>query len=416
MRRSLIISMIVLMGCASPLVEQLKVDIKYGRIDDAIEHGREAAEKEPDNPVVHLLLGQAYIHASRWVDATSELDEAIRLDSVLVVTKMEEDPDFYWTTYYNAGIEFMKEEDYQQASRLFIRAIGIDPSEPRAYNNLGFTYLMLGDEQKMIENYIKATDIDSTNVDAYYNLGFYHANHGDYDVALDYVQKAEKLGVPELEKYTKEFFKLFTRELGPAEREEYLERLISAEESQRKEILASELNAEVVDRALRILDGIEKRTGRVAEILSTQGLIYVNTEKEAEAEDVLKRALMYSKDDSDTYFYLILALQRQEKYGDALPYLEKMAEIDPSDIRAWFQLGVSHFRTENCDEALEAFTKAIELNPSYPDAYTNRGNVYAKKADLMKAKGKKQEERELRELAKQDFQKADALEKTRESE
>lgn len=416
MRRTLVLFLIILMGCASPLLEQLKVDLKYGRIDDAIAHGKEAVSQEPNNPTAHFLLGQAYIHASKWIDATSELDQAIKLDSVHIMARMKEDPDFYWTTYYNAGIEFMKEEDYEKASQLFTQASVIHPLKPESYNNLGFTYLMLGDEQKMIESYTKSIEIDSANVDAHYNLGFYYNSYGDHDRALDYMEKAERLAVPELEKYREQLFTLSSRELAPIEEKEYLEKFISAEEFQRREVLTSDLGVENVDRALKILEEIESKTKRLGEILSTKGLIHLNAERLQEAEEALRKALTYSKNDSDIYFYLILALQRQERYEDALPYLGEMADLDPSDIRVWFQLGVSHFRTQDYDEALEAFTKAIDLNQNYPDAYVNRGNVYTRKADLMKAEGRKKEERELRELAKRDFQRADALEKTGESE
>lgn len=89
-----------------------------------------------------------------------------------------------------------------------------------------------------------------------------------------------------------------------------------------------------------------------------------------------------------------------------------MIDLDPSDIRGWFQLGVSHFRTERYEEALETFTKVIELKPDYAGAYDNRGNVYVKKADLMRAKGKTKEEKEFRKLANQDFLKAEALRET----
>lgn len=412
MRRYFILFLVVLIGCASPLVEQLKVDLKYGRIDAAIEHGEEAVMKEPDNAIAHFLLAQAYMHKSRWSDAASELDAALELDSALIMTEIKEDPGFYWTAYYNVGIELMKEGIFQDASKSFIKATRLDSSKPEAYNNLAYTYLMLGDEQKMLESYTKVIEIDSTNIEAYYNLGFYYTNKGDYETALNYIEKAEKLAIPILKEYEDEFFKLTTRPLEPKEKKDYLKKLFSEEETKRKELLTSELGMEDAERGLEILNKIEQKTQRLGEIMSTKGLIYLNTQRKKEAVESLKKALAYVEDDPDTYFYLILALQRQEKYEDALPYLKRMNELFPSDVRGWFQLGVSYFRTEQYDDAIKAFTKVIELNPNYSDAYINRGNVYARKADLMAKEGKKKEEMELRRLATQDFEKADQLEKT----
>ena len=239
----------------------------------------------------------------------------------------------------------------------------------------------------------------------------YYNSQGDREAGLEYMEKAEKFAVPNLQKYESQYFELHSHPLPPSDRVEHLKALRSMEESQRKETLASRVAEENLDRAVRLLDEIDKKSTRLGEILSIRGLIHLNNGEEAEAQAILERALVYSKDNPDTYFYLILALQRQEDYEGALPYLTKMREHNPSDIRVWFQLGVSHFRTGDYDQALEAFTRAIEINPDYPDAYVNRGNVYTKKADLMKEQGRTADERALRERAKEDFKKADALEK-----
>jgi len=414
MRRVYVVLLVVVIGCASPVIEQLKVDLKYGRIDAAIEHGEEAVAKEPGNPIAHFLLGQAYIHASRWLDATAEVDNALKLDSVLVWGEIEKEPGVFWTAYYNAGIQFTKQEDYAQANRFFVRATKIDPSKPEAYNNLGFSFLMLGDEEMMLESYAKAIEQDSTNAEAYFNIGFYHTNRGEYEQALEYMNKAEKFVTPQVKRYTDEFFNLAPGTFAPAEREVYLDRLSAEDSSGKREILTSELQVDNPDRALALLDEVQERNERLGEILTTIGLIHLNTQKVEEAETALRSALTYVRSNPDTYFYLVLALQRQQKYDEALSYLDKMIETHPSDIRGWFQLGVSHFRIGKYDDAIQAFSEVIRLQPDRPDAYVNRGNVYAKKADLMKAQGKIEEEKNLRDLAKADFEKAEDLERIEE--
>ncbi len=417
MKRLFVLFLIVLIGCASPLVEQLKVDLKYGRWDDAIGHGKEAVAQEPGNALAHFYLAKAYIHSAKWNDATSELSTALRLDSTVVMAEVSKDPGFYCDAYYKTGRVLMDEENHEQAVELFLQASKMEPLNPTAYNYLARAYDALGDEEKMMANYSKALEIDSTNVDANYYLGLYHTNKGNYDLALDYMDRAEKLATGKLEKYKKELFGFFFHEPGPREKEEYLEKLISAEEPQRKEILTAALSEEEnLDRALRIVEVIEDRIRRIGETASIKGLNYLNSGRETEAEEMIRSALVYSKDDADLYFYLVLALQRQDKYEESFPYLEKLIDLDPSDLRGWFQLGVSYFRTDKYDEAIEAFTKAIELKPDSPDGYINRGNVYAKKADLMKKQGKKKEERKLRKLATQDFEKAETLEKAGELE
>jgi tetratricopeptide (TPR) repeat protein len=411
MRRLLIFVVIVLTGCASPLVEQIKVDLRYDRFDDALEHGREAVAKEPNNALAHFLLGQAYIHTSQWTDAVAEVDRALELDEPLIMNDIEKDPGFYWSAYYNAGIQHVGLQEYDRALELFLRSAAIDSGNAESYNYLGYTYLMLGDEEKMMESYGKAIEIDSANAEAYFNLGLYYANRREHDQAMKYIERAESLAAPVLEEYQNGFFEFVGEPPATEEKEACISRLMAADSSVRGEILTSEFSVTDVGRGLHILGEIEERRVRIGEILSTKGLIFLNQGMQEDAEGMLLNSLSYWDDYPDTYFYLVLALQAQGKYEETFDFLDTMIDLDSSDVRGWFQRGVSYFRTGKYDEALETFGKVIELSPDDPDAYVNRGSVYVKQADLAKTRGKTAEEERLRDLATRDFQKAEELEK-----
>jgi tetratricopeptide (TPR) repeat protein len=412
MKRLLILVIIVLTGCASPLVEQIKVDLRYDRFADAVQHGKEAVAQEPNNALAHFLLGQAYIHTSQWTDAVAEVDRALELDEALIMTDIRKDPGFYWSAYYNAGIQRVGAQDYDRALELFLRASDIDPAKAESYNYLGYTYLMLGDDEKMMESYSHAIEIDSANAEAYFNLGLYYANRREHEQALEYIELAESLSVPVLEEYSEGFFELMSEAPSSEEKEAWMLKLMAADSLMRREILDSELEISEVDRGIHILSEIEEKRIRVGEILSTKGLIFLNQGKEEEAEGVLLNSLTYWDDYVDTYFYLALALQAQGKYEETFDFLDTMIGLDSSDVRGWFQKGVSYFRTTKYDEALEVFAKVIELSPDDPDAYVNRGSVYVKQADLARTRGRTAEEERLRDLATRDFQKAEELEKT----
>jgi len=52
---------------------------------------------------------------------------------------------------------------------------------------------------------------------------------------------------------------------------------------------------------------------------------------------------------------------------------------------AFLGLGSTCMMLGRLDEALEAYTRVIELSPNNPEAYRNRGIVYARKGDTDRA-------------------------------
>jgi tetratricopeptide (TPR) repeat protein len=96
----------------------------------------------------------------------------------------------------DAGIAAAKGGDYDEAIRLFTKAIESGELSREnlsiAYYNRGNAWQSKGDSDKAIADYTKAIEIDPKHARAYYNRGKAWKKKGDYDKAIaDYTKAIE---------------------------------------------------------------------------------------------------------------------------------------------------------------------------------------------------------------------------------
>lgn len=68
--------------------------------------------------------------------------------------------------YYESGIAYIKEEEYDRAIEDFTAALQINPNYAEALNSRGIAYALKGDRAKAIENWKDVLKIDPHNTTA----------------------------------------------------------------------------------------------------------------------------------------------------------------------------------------------------------------------------------------------------------
>jgi Tfp pilus assembly protein PilF len=114
-----------------------------------------------------------------------------------------EDPKVKARAKVEKGIEILYQSRYQDAIIEFESAIKSDPVNFEAYHYLAASYANLGKYKDAIENYKKAIEINPKYANAYFNLGLIFEHNADRDSACFYFLKAEELGKPNMNDYTK---------------------------------------------------------------------------------------------------------------------------------------------------------------------------------------------------------------------
>ena len=86
--------------------------------------------------------------------------------------------------YFEKGVDYINQGDYQQAIEEFNRVISIDSEYVDAYCGIGIAYLNQKDYKKAIETFEKATALDPDEPIAYYLLGRAYEEIMNYEKAI----------------------------------------------------------------------------------------------------------------------------------------------------------------------------------------------------------------------------------------
>lgn len=145
-----------------------------------------------------------------------------------------------------------------------------------------------------------------------------------------------------------------------AERLQAIQRSAQAREFERA--------AELADAALA--DGLEHPL-----VLNVLALRHEHAGRLAEAEQLLRRAVVLAPRDRAARNALGLCLLRLERYGAALEQFDALAAGEPRLPHAHANRGAALFALARVGEAERAFQRALELDPRQPGALAGRARI-----------------------------------------
>ncbi len=77
----------------------------------------------------------------------------------------------YRNQYYNQGVDYLNQKNFEEAIIVLTKAIKIDQKYKEAYNNRGIAYGELNRHEDAINDYTEAIKIDDKYLNAYINRG-----------------------------------------------------------------------------------------------------------------------------------------------------------------------------------------------------------------------------------------------------
>lgn len=92
--------------------------------------------------------------------------------------------------YFNLGLSFLNEGNYQMAYIQFQKAYGIEPRNKEILNSLGLIYLHFGDLEKSKKLFLDAITIDDSFSIAHNNLGIVYTRMLNWHDAIRHFKKA----------------------------------------------------------------------------------------------------------------------------------------------------------------------------------------------------------------------------------
>ncbi|MBI4295345.1 MAG: tetratricopeptide repeat protein, partial [Chloroflexi bacterium] len=145
--------------------------------------GLEYAEQSPDKTLVAMA---AYELGAAW-GMLGYYDEALKLFDRAIAAGFKHAP-----AYYNRGNAYYHKKEFDAAIADYTRAIELDPKDAAAYYNRGNAYDDKKDFDAAIADYTRAIELDPNDAAAYYNRGNAHAHKKELDAAIaDYTRAIE---------------------------------------------------------------------------------------------------------------------------------------------------------------------------------------------------------------------------------
>lgn len=307
-------------GCTSrnPYVTGGIIDMQQSRYQSAEEQFKKALELEPTNSDAHLWLGKCYASQRKYSNAASEFDEAMSINPGHQ-SDIDKEPYFFWAIYYNAGIEFVEEENWEPAEKSLKRAIEILPDSIAPYTQLSYAYTRQ-DRGLDAENTLRtAMEKAPQNMAVRVSLARLKIKDKEYEEARALLEEVTDKDSENSKAYY------------------YLGLVYS-----------------------NMKDG-ESGDVKYAE----------------KAEEAFAQAAALDSTDRDAFFNLAFTRMSLKKYAEAVESFRGVVELEPKDKEAWLYLGMCYYQVKNYDLAIDSFDHVIALDPNNGDAYIQRG--YAKK-------------------------------------
>jgi tetratricopeptide (TPR) repeat protein len=288
---------------------------------------------------------------------------------------IELDPDFP-DSFNNRGAAYFSLRNYEAALLDYNRAIELKPDYTNAFVGRGITYTELGDYESALADFNHAIELDPNNGLAYSGRASSYYRSGRYENALADYLKAEELG-HSFSRLSQQRFDELRATVTATTRPSLTPSptMTANQHYQRGRSLADSGNyqAAVADytRAIELDPNDEV-------IVNSRGVAYYNLEEYDLALADYNRAIELDPNYVNAHNNRGIIYRNLEEYDLALADYTRAIELDPNHVLAYVNRGNVYKDLEEYDLALADYNRAIELDPNYASAYNNRGDAYYK--------------------------------------
>ncbi len=309
--------------------------LKLGKIESAVEAYRDALEVFPDNDTLLYELKDILKKEERYAEL---IDIAKRILAL--------HPDDF-NNLLDLARAFMALENYDDAEHYLLRALEIKKTKD-VYVMAGDLYFKMKKYEDAVKYYKNGLKIED-DPEVRYSLAKCYYKLNDLNTALKEIRKALR------KKKEARFYLLASKIAMDLNNIRYALRYgreaLKLKDSPEIRILLSRilLNAGEYDEVVHVLKDLAK-SGNI------------------EALEILGEAL-----------------EKNERYDDAVAIYERILEIDNNNIGALQGLGRIYLKNENYEAARDVFEKIVKIMPESKEVNENLAFIYEKLGDYSKA-------------------------------
>jgi len=159
-----------------------------GEIEGARNSFQKALELNPKFASAHVNLGQLLIRMHEEAAAIQQFKAATAIDPEILIR----DPASY-SAFNIFGLCLMSDGKYEEAQRVFERAIHINPKYVPAHVNLGNALVALHRDSAALKEFLGAISLQPNDLLALKNIGLIYGRREEFDLAMKYLERARTL-------------------------------------------------------------------------------------------------------------------------------------------------------------------------------------------------------------------------------
>jgi tetratricopeptide (TPR) repeat protein len=282
----------------------------------------------------------------------------------------------------------------EKSLRVLTRLSAIGTNDPGHLVDLGDRYFQDGNTALAVQTWRRILTTVSPRARALAALGEVYLEHDMTADALQAFREATQLE-PQNLGYKKQLASALERSKQYKESRTIWQDLAEKAKQSGDKILARESRSRIVTLwgFERILDAqvgplTQKFNATPPDVEAGRMLaeVQLHLRKLADAEATLRRVIAAAPGDADSYLALERVLVQENKLGDAIVILEKLATVDPKSARQVYrrmaQYAIQLYRD---DDAIKYATRVVELNPDDAEAHRQLGEMLRQKQDVDRA-------------------------------
>jgi len=330
-----------------------------GQFNEAIQEFKKFGE---NNVVALFMIGVSYYMQSKYEEAISCIEKAIKLCKEGKPCFLRADTAFYWL-----GRAYLGKGDYEKAVDILEKVAKIaeenlkppidSPSWRRFYSTLvpeksnalfwlGYAYYLIGEYQRAVETLNESIKLDPNLKDAYFLLALSYGKLSEDIKAIEAAKKAIELD-PKNPNYYSILGQIYQEQKKYKEAEDNLKKAI-------------ELDPKLIDRYLKLAYLYDEK-GEYHNVINT-----------------LKKALDFNPLDMRVNYFLLVTYMAVGNFNKAIEVANNVMKTN-ADAQLLAQRSLCYREIGDLEQAVKDAEAAYSLNPNLDKTKISLGAVYIDK-------------------------------------
>ena len=288
----------------------------------------------------------------------------------------------------NLGVIYSRTSRSDQAIAVYKDALRTSPDDQAILLNLGLVYLRQEDHAKALPLFSRVAELDPQNLQARQLLAVCRAYLGQLEPAIRDLE-ALRAANPHDDGILFLLGFAYLKNHDAEKAKPIFEAMFEAAGAARAQFLIGRANYEATmfPQAEESFREVLRTDPRFPGVHLELGKVYLCLRRTEDAIRELQLALKDNPGDGDANYFLGAMLVQDGRFADGIPYLERAKMAKPDSWAAYFYLGKAKLRLEKPQEAVVFLQRAVQLNP------TDEVSAYYQLGKALEACGRDEEAR-----------------------